>query len=97
MFRSDRTISGFPIILVGLAMTQTVVDGRGRVLIPEEIREISGLQTGTVVAVEKHEGRIVITPLRKSRRTWKQLCGLAPQRTGEPQWPTPEEIKSIWQ
>lgn len=90
-------MAAMPIILVGMAMAQTVVDGRGRVLIPEEIREISGLRTGTVVAVEKYEDRIIIKPVRKSRRAWKQLCGLAPQRTGEPQWPTPEEIKSIWQ
>ena len=90
-------MAAIPIILVGMAMAQTVVDGRGRVLIPEEIRETSGLHTGTVVAVEKYEGRIIIKPVRKSRRAWKQLCGLAPQRTGNPQWPTPEEIKSIWQ
>ena len=78
-------------------MAQTLKDGRGRVLIPEEIRETSGLQTGTVVAVEKQEDRIIIKPVGKSRRAWKQLCGLAPRRTGKPQWPTPEEIKSIWQ
>ncbi len=77
-------------------MAQTVVDERGRVLIPEEIRESIGLDRGTVVEVEKLEERILIKPVGKSRRTWKQLCGLNPQRTGKPEWPTPEEIKSIW-
>jgi len=77
-------------------MAQTVVDERGRVLIPEEIRESSGLDRGTVVAVEKEEDKIIIKRLGKNKRTWKQLCGLAPQRIGKPEWPTPEEIKSIW-
>ena len=76
-------------------MPQTVVDERGRVLIPEEIRESIGLDRGTVVEVEKLEERILIKPVGKSRRTWKQLCGLNPQRTGKPEWPTPEKIKSI--
>jgi bifunctional DNA-binding transcriptional regulator/antitoxin component of YhaV-PrlF toxin-antitoxin module len=74
-----------------------VVDGRGRVLIPEVIREMSGLVRGTVVAVEKEEDKIIIKPVRKKRRAWKELCGLKPHRTGKPTWPTPEEIKSIWQ
>ncbi len=78
-------------------MGQTVVDQRGRVLIPEEIREGAGLDEGTIVKVERQEDAIVIKPVRKSKRTWKQLCGLTPKRTGKPEWPTPEEIKSIWQ
>jgi len=77
-------------------MAQAVVDERGRVLIPEALRESCGLDRGTVVAVDRRGDRIVIKPVRKSKRTWKQLCGLAPKRTGKPQWPTPEEIKSIW-
>jgi AbrB family looped-hinge helix DNA binding protein len=82
--------------MMGKQMTQTVVDERGRVLIPEEIRKSLELDRGMVVEVEKLEGKILIRPVRKSRRTWKQLCGLNPQRTGKPEWPTPEEIKSIW-
>ena len=78
-------------------MGQTVIDQRGRVLIPEEIRESAGLDEGTIVKVEKHEDQIVIKPIRKSKRAWKQLCGLTPKRTGKPEWPTPEEIKSIWE
>jgi len=77
-------------------MTQTVVDQRGRVLIPEEIREGTGFGQGTVVEVEKEGEGIVMRPIRRSKRSWKQLCGLGPKRTGKPEWPTPEEIKSIW-
>jgi AbrB family looped-hinge helix DNA binding protein len=77
-------------------MTETVVDQRGRVLIPEEIRESAGLKSGAMVAIEKARDVVVIKPLRKHKRAWRQLCGLAPERTGKPEWPTTEEIKSIW-
>ncbi|OFX18096.1 hypothetical protein A3K71_07265 [archaeon RBG_16_50_20] len=77
-------------------MPQTVVDQRGRVLIPEDIREGTGLEEGTVVKVETQEDGIVIKPIRRSKRSWKELCGLVPKRTGKPEWPTPEEIKNIW-
>jgi AbrB family looped-hinge helix DNA binding protein len=86
----------FPTYAVGIRMTQTVVDQRGRVLIPEDVREGAGLDEGTVVRVERQEEGIVIKPVRKGKRTWKQLCGLTPKRTGRPEWPTPTEIKNIW-
>ena len=77
-------------------MTQTVVDQRGRVLIPEDVREDSGLDEGTVVRVETQDEGIVIKPVREAKRGWKQLCGIKPNRTGKPEWPTPAEIKNIW-
>jgi AbrB family looped-hinge helix DNA binding protein len=77
-------------------LTETVVDERGRVLIPEEIRESAGLTSGAMVAVEKARDVVVIKPLRRRKRGWRELCGLAPERTGKPKWPTPEEIKGIW-
>jgi len=86
----------FPTYSVGTRMTQTVVDQRGRVLIPEDVREDAGLNEGTVVKVETQADGIVIKPVRKGKRSWKQLCGVSPKRTGKPEWPTPEEIKSIW-
>ena len=77
-------------------VNETVVDQRGRVLIPEEIRESAGLKSGVMVAIEKARDVVVIKPLRNHKRAWRQLCGLAPERTGKPEWPTTEEIKSIW-
>ena len=76
-------------------MTQTVVDQRGRVLIPEDVREETGLDEGTVARIERQKDRIVIKPVRKAKRSWKQLCGLIPKRTGRAEWSTPEEIKNI--
>ena len=76
-----------------------MVDERGRVLIPQELREETGLEEGTVVKVEKGKGRTIqIAPLKRGARlTWKDLDGIRPRRTGKPEWPTPEEIKSIWE
>ena len=81
---------------MGKAMTETVIDERGRVLIPEEIRSSTGLSGGTLVAVEKKDKVIVIRPLSRGKREWRQLCGLVPKRTGKPDWQAPEELKNIW-
>jgi len=74
----------------------TVVDERGRVLIPQELRKELGLDEGTVVDLEKAEGGIIMTRARSKRRSWKELNGIQPKRTAKPTWPTPEEIKTIW-
>lgn len=77
---------------------ETVVDERGRVLIPQGLRSEVGLEEGTVVSVRK-EGKhaLLLAASGKARRTWKELSGLNPTRTGKPKWPTPEEIKAIWE
>jgi AbrB family looped-hinge helix DNA binding protein len=75
---------------------ETVVDERGRVLIPQELRRELGLEEGTIVDIEKLEGGIIMTPARRKHLSWKELNGIKPKRTARPQWPTPEEIKSIW-
>jgi AbrB family looped-hinge helix DNA binding protein len=78
---------------------ETVIDERGRVLIPQELREEAGLEEGTLVKVEKGKGKTIqIAPLKGGGRLkWKDLNGIKPHRTGKPEWPTPEEIKGIWE
>ena len=77
---------------------ESIVDERGRVLIPQELRAELGLTEGTVVRLQKRsEGSIVLRPARQSRRTWKDLNGVEPVRTGKPEWPSPEEAKAIWE
>ncbi len=73
-----------------------MIDERGRVLIPQELRRELGLAEGTVVQLEKGEGGIKMIPARRKRPSWKDLNGIKPTRTGRPEWPTPEEIKNIW-
>ncbi len=74
-----------------------MVDERGRILIPQEIRERLGLSEGTIVEVAEVGREVVIKPIRRKRRTWRDLWGIEPQRTGKPEWPTAKEIKSIWE
>jgi AbrB family looped-hinge helix DNA binding protein len=76
---------------------ETVVDARGRILIPQQLREDLGLTEGVVVELQEEKGTIIITPVKRERPTWKELNGIKPKRTGKPEWPTPEEIKSIWE
>ncbi len=85
-----------PTIYMGNSM-QSTIDERGRVLIPSEFRAKLGLSEGTVVEVEQDEKAVLITPVRKKLRSWASLSGFRPKRTGKPEWPTPEEIKSIWE
>jgi AbrB family looped-hinge helix DNA binding protein len=60
-------------------MSETMIDERGRVLIPEEIRKSAGLTGGTVVAVEAKDGRVVIKTVRRERRDWENLCVVPPE------------------
>lgn len=76
---------------------ETVVDERGRILIPQEIRERLGLNEGAVVKVAEVGKELIVKPVGKRRRSWKDLYGVKPQRTGKPEWPTVEEIKGIWE
>jgi bifunctional DNA-binding transcriptional regulator/antitoxin component of YhaV-PrlF toxin-antitoxin module len=73
------------------------VDEKGRMLIPLQVRESAGIIRGTVVKV-RQKGRVIeIIPTTRKRRGWKDLYGVKPKRTGKPEWPTPEEIKSMWE
>jgi bifunctional DNA-binding transcriptional regulator/antitoxin component of YhaV-PrlF toxin-antitoxin module len=76
---------------------ETLVDERGRVLIPQGLRSEVGLEEGMTVTIKK-EGKnaLLLAASSKGRRTWEELNGLEPARTGKPKWPTPQEIKSIW-
>ncbi len=77
---------------------ESVVDERGRVLIPLELRQQLGLDEGVIVRLErKGVENIVIARAGQGRRPWRKLSGLKPTRTAKPEWPTPEEIKGIWE
>ncbi|MDV3278273.1 MAG: AbrB/MazE/SpoVT family DNA-binding domain-containing protein [Nitrososphaerales archaeon] len=76
---------------------ETTVDERGRVLIPLELRRELGLDEGVVVNLKRERDEILIARAGQGRRPWKELNGLKPTRTAKPEWPTPEEIKGIWE
>ncbi|MHB8566800.1 MAG: hypothetical protein ACYC7D_00595 [Nitrososphaerales archaeon] len=76
---------------------QSTVDEKGRLLIPQSVRESTGMISGTIVQMRQKGKVIEVIPTSRKRRTWSDLCGIKPKRTGKPSWPTPEEIKNIWE
>lgn len=88
--------------MVGMTLGLTIVrvDSKGRVRLPQEMRET----LGDIVEL-KHLGKekILMSQAKKSKLKEKnaannlaELFDTKPRRTGKPQNPSPEEIKSIW-
>lgn len=73
------------------------MDVKGRVVIPRFIRDKLGIDEGTLLSVEERSGTILLKAKRKKKTRIKDLFGQKVERTGEPEWATPEEIKSIWE
>lgn len=78
-------------------MTETVIDEKGRVVVPLEIRKDLSIKEGTVLEIKRKRNEIIIKPARMKKKNLMNLCGLKPKRTGKPKWATPKEIKSIWE
>lgn len=76
---------------------ETTVDKMGRVLIPLKLRRELELDEGVVVKLERRKDKILVARARQGRRSWRRLNGLKPTRTAKPEWPTPAEIKGIWE
>lgn len=83
------------------------MDDRGRILIPKELRERFNLKEGSPVEIVEDAKNSIITikpsPKTKSSRKKPRLkelygVGATVRKTGKPEpWPTPKEIKSIWE
>jgi len=73
------------------------VDTKGRVVIPQSVREKMGITEGTLISVEEREDGILLRPIHEKRKTIEDFYSLEMKRTGKPEWATPKEIKSIWE
>ena len=78
-------------------MSESVVDGKGRIVVPQEIREDLKIGEGTVVEIKKGKDEIIIKPARNKKRGLMDFYAIQPRRTGKPKWATTNEIKSIWE
>lgn len=86
---------------------ESVVDQRGRILIPKDIRERFGIREGSLVEIieDVKGGAITIRPSAKVKPSKGKSgiigfygIGARVNKTGEPEpWPSPREIKSIWE
>jgi len=76
---------------------ETRIDAKGRVVIPQAVREKLGIKEGMLISVEEREGCVLLRPKREQKRRIEDFFGLKVERTGKPEWATPKEIKSIWE
>ena len=73
------------------------IDAKGRIVIPQSVREKLQLKEGMRLSIEEKEDVILLKPKKEKKRKIEDFFGLKVERTGRPEWATPKEIKSIWE
>ncbi len=68
------------------------IDSKGRLVIPEGLRE----NLGQVVVVKKTEEGILLRPTKGKVNRLQRILDSEPRRTGKPENPRPEKMKRIW-
>ena len=68
------------------------IDSKGRLVIPEDLRE----NLGKVVVVKKTEEGILLRPAKGRVDRLQVILNSKPRRTGKPENPRPEKMKQIW-
>ncbi len=67
-----------------------------RATIPREVADSLSLTEGEEVIIDTKDDAVIIE--KKGKRSIAQFYGILDRKTGEVEhWPTPEEIKSIWE
>ena len=75
-------------------MDEVVVDDRGRILIPKEMRDRLGLRKGNRAKVEVLDGKLILMPLVSAARFIEEMEGCI--REGEPAT-DPMRLKEMWE
>ncbi|MBN2336649.1 AbrB/MazE/SpoVT family DNA-binding domain-containing protein [Candidatus Bathyarchaeota archaeon] len=75
-------------------MEEVVVDSKGRILIPKELRDKVGLKPGSGARLEEKDGRIIITPPLSPQAFIREMEGFISE--GEPT-DDPLKAKRIWE
>jgi len=80
--------------MVGIMSVEVIVDNKGRVLIPKEIRDKVGLQAGGRARLKVEEENIVIMPPVSPEEFIKEMEGCIKEGT-----PTidPLSLKKMWE
>ncbi len=76
---------------MGITMGKSIVEERGRVLIPKDIREELNLRPGQHVIVEKGENCITIRPAIDMKQFSSELRGCVKKSKIHP-----NDVKKIW-
>ncbi len=72
----------------------TRIDGRGRVTLPQELREELAILPGDSVLVEKAEGGIVVRRVRSKKDASRQLRGIITAKNAASKM-DPMEVKRL--
>lgn len=76
---------------MGIYMGKSIMEDRGRVIIPKELRDELNLKPGQEVIMEKKEGAIVIRPSTDLKKLSAELKGCVKKSKIHP-----DDIKKIW-
>lgn len=79
---------------MGKTLEEVVIDDRGRILIPKEIRDRLGLQPGNTARLEVEEGKLIIMPPLSPDEFIKRMEGCITK--GEPAM-DPLKLKEVWE
>jgi AbrB family looped-hinge helix DNA binding protein len=65
-----------------MASYRTVISSKGQVVIPAELRQQFGLESGTPATWTEEKGRLVLTPI--TARRLDEIMGFLKPKPGEP-------------
>lgn len=74
----------------------TLVDERGRILVPKDLRQQFGLEPGCPVIVEADADGIRLRRAIPRKEALDRLAGIIPKSAGPPA-ASPLDIKRIWE
>ncbi len=76
---------------MGINMGKSIIEERGRVIIPKEIRKELNLKPGQEVIFERKEGSILMKPAVDQKKFFSELRGCVKKSKIRP-----GDIKEIW-
>ena len=65
---------------MGTEMGTSRIDDRGRVTLPQELRDALALAPGDVVTVEKAADGVVLRRMRSKKELWRKLRGVITEK-----------------
>jgi AbrB family looped-hinge helix DNA binding protein len=77
-------------------MAKSILDEKGRVVLPREIAEELGLSKGSVLRFEREGKDIVLRKAPSARKGLEEVMDWDPERTGKVEKVTPRVMKEIW-
>ena len=79
---SRRTVVSHTVKIAVMHSFQTVVNAKGQITIPAELRERFGIKPGTRINWTEERGRLVLTPM--TERRIREIMGFLKPGPGEP-------------